>query len=295
MAKKSVLSRKEIEQRTEQEQEEQSRVLIPNPRKLLLGFTNPHLASEFGYHMAKHTSMKVLVIDADGLNPIVSACLGMKELVNSQIQSDGDSDSAFNMAMEYISRTPKRVADVFKKIAVEHPSNKNLFVLTGNDDVQKFEDYSETTFELLLKQATESFDLVLVNVPYNIYDAFYLTALDHVEYMIYGFGAYADSLMTFNALVDFLHTCGRSDIQKHQFVAFEYSSSKQLSMHDVKLAVDHHVLGYISEEKARDRMRNEFNKAYSKNMSKKNTKEYHRLAKTFGYQTKISFFKRKFR
>lgn len=293
MAKKSVLSKREIELNTEHELEQQVKVLISNPRKLILGVTNPYLASELGYHVAKFTNLKVLIIDADGLKPVISTCLGMKELINDRIQSENESDSSFNMAMEYISLTPRPVLDVFKRIAVEHPHNKNLFVLTGNDDIQKYEDYSTTTFELLLKQSINAFDLVIVNVPYNIYDAFYLVALDHVEYMVYGFSAYADDIMTYNSLIKFLEACGRADIKKHQYVPFDYSPNRQMSLHDVKLAVDNQVLGVVSGDKDRQHFRNEFNKSYARNMSKKNTNEYHRLAKSFGYQTKKSFFSKK--
>lgn len=292
MAKKSVLIKKELEQHNEHELEQQAKVLIANPRKLILGVTNPYLASELGYHIAKFTSLHVLIIDGDALRPIISTCLGMKELINDKIQTDVGGNSAFNMAMEYV-RSSKPVLDIFKKIAVEHPNNKNLSVLTGNDDVQKYEDYSTTNFELLLKQSIIAFDLVIVNVPFNIYDGFYLVALDHVEYMLYGFGAYADDILCFNSLIKYLESCGRSDVKKHQYIPFDYSQARQMSLHDIKLSVDNQFLGVITGDKNRQLLRNEFNKTYSRNMSKKNINEYHRLAKSFGYQTKKGLFGKK--
>lgn len=290
MAKKSILIKKDAEQAAEHELEQGMKILISNPRKLLLGFTNPFLAGELCYHIAKHTNLKVLIVDADGLMPKVATSLGMKELVNQRIQADIGGESAFNMAMEYISRTPRPVLDVFKNIAVEHPTNKNLSVLTGNDDVQRYEDYSSTAFELLLKQSTEGYDFVAVVVPYNIYDAFYLMALEHVEYMIYGFEAYADNIMAFNSVIQFLRTCGRAGLKKHQYVPFNYSASTQMSMRDIRLAVDDQMLGAISLEANRLTCRNEFDKTYARRMSNKNINEYHRLAKALGYQTKKKSF-----
>ena len=287
MAKKAVLNKKEVEASQQAQQEFEQKVLINNPRKLILGVTNPYLASEFAFHVAKYTNIKVLLIDADGLNPMVNMTLGMKEVVNERIQTDFKTDSAFNMALNYlvVSKGSFNI-DVFKSIAVKHPKNSNLSVLTSNDDLEMYEGYSSKTFELLIQKAVLGYDLIVVNVPYNIYDEFYLETLKYVEYMIYGFDAYADNMVNFNRLIHFLNSIGISDLNKHQYVAFNHSLRTKLSVSDIKMVVDNNFLGSISGEKSRLLMNNEFLKSYSNNMSKKNIKEYHKLAKTFGYSTK---------
>jgi cellulose biosynthesis protein BcsQ len=290
MSKKSILNKKAIETQETENNEFENKILINEPRKVLVGITNPQLASEFAFHVAKYTSVKVLIIDADGLKPSVAMCLGMRKLVNENVLTDFKSDSSFNMALDYIAKTQRPVLDIFKNIAVVHPSNKNLYVLTGNDDLERFENYSESALELLLQTAINAFDFVIVNVPFNIYDQFYLTTLTNVDHMLYGFSAYADELRIFNGQILFLNECGFGTLKKHQFIPFDYNSNRQLSVRDIKMAVDNNYIGVVNGDRKRQLYKNEFTKTYANNMSSKNIKDYHRLAKSFGYQTKKGLF-----
>lgn len=288
MAKKAILVKKDLEDKLDEQNIDVDKILILNPRKTIVGISNPYLASELAYHLARFTSLNVLVIDADGLMPKISSALGLKETINNKVDSDINTTSSFNMALDYIAKSARPVLDVFKSIAVEHSKLKNLHVFTGNDDLSRYDGFSETAFELLLKQAVSGYDVVIVSVPFNIYDAFFLKTLENVDFMVHGFKANADNLKAYNDVLGYLTAMGRTEFEKHQYVAYEYIPSVHLLKNDIKNAVGGHFIGSISYEEKREIFNNDFYKSYSSSITKRNLKEYHRLAKAFGYSTKPS-------
>jgi len=285
MSRKSVLGKQKLQEKEEVQQENENKILIQSARKLLLGVINPYLASELAYHIARYSTLKVLLIDADGMNPRVASVLGMKDLINERVQSEYETTSSFNMAMDYVSKNPSSpTLEIFQNIAIEHPKNKNLFVLTGNDDLSVYEAYSPTAFESILDLSARGFDLVIITLPYNVYDSFFQISLKHTDFMVYGLKAYGDEIFNFNTMVRYLNDLGLSEMQKHKLIPFEYNDT-QSKIGDIKVAVDNEYFGVISESSERNNRKNEFLKTYCSSMSKKNIKEYHRLARVLGYKT----------
>lgn len=266
-------------------------VLVNRTQKLKIGVINPQLASELAYHIAKFTHAKVLLIDADAMMPTVAECLGMKERVNNRIDFGSKSASSFKMAMDYMA-TSKPTADILKTVALPHQNNRNLSVLVGDNNLFNFETYSLEAFKGLMNLAHEAYDLVVVHVRYEVYDEFFGHVNDTADFMLYGLEAYADNLLSYVRLNTFLTNLDWST-DNHYLVPFSYDSSCQLGHGDLKHLIGQNLLPAISASKIRQSYRCATNRCYAGNMTKKNTYEYHRLAKSLGFITKKSFWHRR--
>ncbi|QUI25907.1 hypothetical protein HZI73_26200 (plasmid) [Vallitalea pronyensis] len=292
MKRKPVLLKKEVEKEVKKENVKDENIddktVIQSFRKLIVGvYDNAEFASEFALFIAENTTLKILLIDADTLHPIIAETLAMKHTFNANISTSIRTTSSFNMAMDYMAKG-KPTREIFQEMCIKC---KSLYVLTGNDDLNMYEYYPENAFKELLIMAIKCFDMVIVNTNACIYDAFYVDTLDTCDTMLYPVELTADKLKKVNQYV--MYGLQKRSIEKdrQKIIGFNYSPL-HMPKSEVKAATEKNFLGTIVYDEKRISARSKFHKRYK--MSRKVKNDYITLLKKFNIHLgKRGFFKKR--
>ncbi|GKX32304.1 hypothetical protein SH1V18_47840 [Vallitalea longa] len=278
MKRKPVLLKKQRKQEIKKEnisKEEVDKKVIQFFKKQIIGvYDNGEFASEFSLFISHYTTLKVLLIDANALTPVIAETLGIKNTYNTNIVSEYKTKSSFNMAMDFIAKE-KANREIFKSICVKH---KDFYVLTGNDDIKQYEYYTKDAFKDLIKVANECFDIVIINTNSCIYDAFFVDTMSLCDTMIYAVELTADKIKMVNSYVQFIYDNMGIEKDRHKIIGFNYNSLHMDKL-DVKTVTDENLIGIVSYDPERIRKRNKFDKQYKMNKKVKN--DYRKISKYF--------------
>lgn len=225
-------------------------------KKLILTvWDNAEFGCELAYMAAKLSGLEVLLVDADLLSPKVDLILNVKR--NSEnIKTEGMRyDSGFNIIMDTIEKnvfTPT----FFSEACVNRKELKNLHILTGNYNLEKYEYYSKDSYKIFLEKCYHAFDITIILVNRSMYDLFTLISLDKSDYNLIATKSDLISIRDFNSHIQFLHEKQQIDINKFKYIGFEYTEGICLRENILKEITEGNFLGNISYAKKRVMYRN---------------------------------------
>ncbi len=261
-------------------------------RKLFTVVGNSEFCAEMAYVNAKHSSEDVLVIDLDVFTPEIHNIYGMKETVNSGISvKDKYTISSFTQAYE-VATTLQLNYDILRGIAVKYKLD-NLHVLTGNEVIQKGESYNVKPLQHILEVSLNTYSVVYVNIPLDVYKALNLYMLVNPKStLLIPFNGGAIDLFNKKKIMKYVGESNQLTLKNIKYVAYEYNSSIHTSENELKNLTDGQYIGSIQHDTHRIKARNDLHDAYVHKMSRKVEDEYRKILTRLGISMRVKLSER---
>ncbi|HHW49111.1 MAG TPA: protein kinase [Clostridiaceae bacterium] len=237
------------------------RDLCASFKKLVLAvWDNAEFGCELAYMAAKLTGLSVLLIDLDLLSPKADLYLNIRKypdrIINESIlDSSGFNSSGLNIVMDSIEKN-FITHELLLKASVRRRELKNLYILTGNYNLENYEYYSNESLVKLIEKCYQQFDVVILLVNKSIYDSYTVISLAKSDYNIVPIRADIDVLREFNNYLAFLKDKQKIPLEKTKFVAFEYNPATNLALGTLRETTEKNFIGCISYSAKRARCRN---------------------------------------
>lgn len=255
-------------------------------RRLFTVMGNSELCAELAYMTAKHTTEDVLIIDIEPFIPEINLIYGMKETINDGI-TVGNLFTSSSFLQAYEVATSKNLNyDIVRSIAVQHKF-KNLFVLTGNDNVGKHESFNHEPLNRIIDISLDIFGAVYVNIPADIYNKLALfMMINPKSTLIVPFDGSAIGLSNKIKTIKLIKSAQPLSEKNVKYLAFDYHSNVSLDENDIRKLTEGKFVGKVTYEVGRIKARNDFKSSYADSMTKKNEEEYKLILDKFGFNTK---------
>lgn len=241
---------------------------------------NSEFGCELAYTVAKNTDYRVLLMDLDLLSPKVDLFLKVKKEPEEVLEKD----SSLNILMDVIDKN-YLTGDIIEKAAVKKRGLKNLYIITGNYNIENFEYYKDTNLTKLIEKSRQSFDIIILLVNRYIYDTYTFTSLICSDINIVPIKADLIEIREINRFIVCLKEKQEIEMEKYKFVAFEYQKHIEESEEVLRELSDNNYYGSIGYSSKRIKFRNG-NRAYAARMEKHNQKEYLKLLVKLGIKSK---------
>jgi len=254
-------------------------------KKLVLTvWDNAEFGCELAYVVAKLTCFNVLLIDLDLLSPKADLYLNIRKypdrIINESIlDSSGFNSSGLNIVMDSIEKnfiTP----ELLLKASLRRRELKNLYILTGNYNLENYEYYSNDSLVKLIEKCYQQFDIVILLVDRSIYDSYTVISLAKSDYNIVPVRADIDVVREFNNYLVFLKDKQKIPLEKTKFVAYEYNPAYNLDLGALKEITEKNLIGYVSYSTKRARYRN-LKIPYVRQMERNIIQDYIKILRTF--------------
>ncbi len=205
------------------------RTFETNERGLYTIWDQPIFASDLAYILAKATKKRVLLIDANRLEPSLDLHLGVDAHAGQLKLNFGQPyASGLKLAFEAMGKR------MMNRALLERVSNRvgreTLWVLTGAEAIHDFEYYDRERFERLLQLSRMSFDFVFVATSGFMYDLFTCVAMYEADRCLVPFEGKLDRVRALNRTLMFLEEKQKISYNKHVFCAYNYDRKVDLSM-----------------------------------------------------------------
>lgn len=211
---------------------------------------NPEFACEIAYVSAKRSNLKVILIDADVLNPTVDLYLNIKKF-SDKVE---ERKTGLELAIDSINRNFISY-ELIESVSCKRRELQNLSILTGNYQISNYEYYSRDSFVELIKKCSENYDLTFVIANKFIYDSYTVTSLAISDFNIIPLHAYLPTVREFNNYLAFLSDKQGIDLEKTKFVEFSYSSHNHISASMINVMTGNNAWGTVGFSKKRIRLR----------------------------------------
>ncbi|HHW01029.1 MAG TPA: protein kinase [Clostridiaceae bacterium] len=258
-------------------------------RKVILTvWDNAEFGCELAYVAARFTDLNVALIDLDLLSPKVDLILNINKYPFKVFTEGLFNKSSIDIIMDALEKNTL-TQEVFMKSAIRRKELKNLFVITGNYNLNNYEYYSDDSLIKLIEKACQYFDLVVLLVNKSIYDSYTVISLIKSDYNLIAVRADADNLREFNRYLLFLEEKQQIPLNKCKFVAYEYDKNFNIDKKALEEITGGNYLGSISYSSKRARYRN-CSSPYAKHMEKEVISEYFEILSKFNIVPRPSFF-----
>lgn len=225
-------------------------------KKIILTiWDNAEFGCEFAYAAAKLTDFNVLLVDLDLLAPKADLYLNIKKYPERIVSEGIFNNSGLDIIMDSISKNIV-TADILLEASIRRRDLKNLFVLTGNYNLDNYEYYDNDSLVKLIEKAYENFDITILLVNRSIYDSFTVISLIKSDYNIIPLRADITEFREFNKYLVFLKDKQHIPVEKSKFAAFEYDEQVNLNQSQMREITDNNYIGSIRYSKKRVRYRN---------------------------------------
>lgn len=218
-------------------------------RYVITIWDNPEFACEISYVAAKRSNMKVLLIDADLLNPTVDLFLKIKRF-SDKIEN---KKTGLELALDSINYNILSY-ELLESICCKRRELNNLSILTGNYSLNNYE-YFSMSFIDLIKKCTENYDLTFIIANKFIYDAYTIASLSISDFNILPLHAYLPTIREFNNYLSFLQEKQCIPMEKTKFVAFSYTPQNHISCPMLKTMSEGNFWGSVGFSRKRIRLR----------------------------------------
>lgn len=229
---------------------------------------NPEFACEIAYVAAKKSNLKILLIDADLLNPTVDLFLNVKRY-SDKIEN---KKTGLELSLDAINRNFLSY-EIIESICCKRKELPNLSVMTGSYSIDNYEYFSRDSFKELIKICSENYDLTFIIANKFIYDAYTITSLAISCYNILPLHAYLPTIREFNNYLTFLYEKQGIEKEKTKFVAFSYTPQNHVSNSIINVMTEGNSWGTVGFSRNRIRLRKS-KIPYSRLMEKSIVKDY---------------------
>lgn len=255
------------------EKETIDRIIPVGFKKLILTiWDNEEFGCELAYVAAKLTGHSVIVIDLDLLAPKADIMLNVQKY-STNVKTQGIfSDSGLNILLDAIEKNVY-VPELLYEASVQRKDLKNLYVLTGNYQLNNYEYYSASCLKQLIEKAYQNFEITILLVNRCIYDEYTFVGLSQSDFNIIPLRADLDQVREFNNYLVFLKNKQQIPTDKSKFVAYEYQNDINVDSKLMSEITEHNYIGSIRYSKARAKYRN-LRAAYVNRMEKEICNDY---------------------
>ncbi|MBE0451621.1 MAG: hypothetical protein IBX70_12355 [Clostridia bacterium] len=255
-------------------------------RQLFTIFGNSELCAELAYSTAKNMTEEVLIIDLETIVPDVHLYLGMNETTNDGIAVGSlVTESSFLQAYE-VAASKNLNYDILRNIAVPYKF-KNLFVLTGNDNINKHESFNFEPLRRIIDISLDIFGAVFVNTPDDLYNSLSLyMLLNPKASIIIPFDGSSIGLRNQMKKIELLKKAQNVSMNNIRYLAFEYHTNVSMSESDIKQITQGLYVGKVSFDMDRIKARNDFKVGYVNKLPPKIESEYMKILNKYGIETK---------
>lgn len=228
-----------------------------NFRKLILTiWGNAEFGCELAYIAASMTDYKVILIDLDLLAPKADIYLNVRKIPDRVTSSEGVfKDSGLNIVMDCAQKNLLS-QDILIEASVKRRNLKNLFILTGNYNLDNYEYYKEESLVNLIDKSYQNFDITILLVNRFIYDSYTAVSLIKSDFNIVPVRADIDQFREFNSYMMFLKEKQHIPLGKMLYAAFEYDHTINLPEKVIQEVTEHNYLGSVRYSRKRARYRN---------------------------------------
>lgn len=228
--------------------------------------------SEFGCELAVMLSQqhgRILVVDADLLNPRADLLLGQRSRTRSLLPATRPAslDQAFADQLRGVL-TASRLRDLTQWTLVD-----GVEILVSGTSLDQYEHLSSESLYHVLRTASLAYDLIILLCSRFVYDAFTCLGLMLADQVIIPLSGHAADFREFNRYIDFLALRRQIDRQRLHFVAFAYNVESDLSWGTMDELCSGRLAGCISATNARQRLRGAA-RPYATAINRRNQKEY---------------------
>lgn len=251
----------------------------PFKKLVLTVWDNFEFGCELAYMAARVSGYNVLLVDLDLLAPKADLCLNIKKYPVRFVNEGNLLKSGLDTVMDAIEKN-YLYPDLIAEASIKRKELKNLFVLTGNYNIENYEYYNDENLNKLIDKAYMGFDLTILLVNKSIYDSFAVISLSKSDYNILAIRSDLDKIREFNNYLAFLKDKQHIPLNKTKFIAFEYNSSSDLGLNVLREATQKNLIGKISESRKRKVYRN-MKSAYAARMEKNTVNEYISILRFF--------------
>ena len=196
------------------------------------------------------------------VNDITEKC---KDLVSNKTKKK-NMDTYFNdvdlYKMQEIFFKNEEFEDFVFKNFSKSRKNKNLHIIYGDDDISRFEYFSNEMIINFLDTAQKKYDFIILNLNDFIYDAYTCIGLIKSDVCIIPLSIDIEKLRKYNRYIDFLSEKQGIGPDKFFYVFFEYNRKYHKSIDFYKGILKSKLLGKISFSKERLDCRN-YKKSYA--------------------------------
>lgn len=176
---------------------------------------NPKFASEFAFGYVKKTRKRTLICDLDFLNPSLDILLNVPK---NPLRAMGELSGIAHMLEAATNNfLVQAMYDQFSSKRREAPE---LYILTGIYDLGEYEYVGMDLLRKIIKEASRYFDLVVLTVNANPYDACTAMAFAESDIVLHPSGTDPLSIRFFNNLVLFFAEKQQVDMGKFRYVAY---------------------------------------------------------------------------
>ena len=247
-------------------------------RMIITVWDNPEFACEFAYFTSAFIDGEVLLVDFNLLDPRIDIHMGTKMYIEKSMA--GVPLSGVDVLMENLYKgniNKESLSDA----CVKAGSKDNLFIVTGNFNMNNYEYFSNECLVKFLDKCLKYFDEVIINVNKFIYDSYTLFCLIASDLNIYAGKTDIASLRTLNSQISFLEQKQRIPSKKFKVVSWCEASAGLLPVPLLYELTESRFIGHVTENKKRISLSND-KKCFSKVAGPVTAKEYFSLLKKIG-------------
>lgn len=243
---------------------------------------NYQLGCELGYIIAKHLSLKVLIIDSNRIAPSLDMYFAIDKFTKGfEINEDKGINTGLNIAIDGI-RKKVLTKELLYSIAKPHKKIKNLSFLTGSYNLNNYEYFDLGSYSELLSISKDYYDVVITLSNESIYDLYTSVSLIRSDINLIPTETQTDRIRDINSQLLFLEEKQGISQDKNYIVPYEYMPSCDLSLDMVGDISVCRTLPQIGFSKDRRSMRSS-KKVFVENMKKKEEQQYLKIIKKLGY------------
>lgn len=243
---------------------------------------NYQLGCELGYIMAKHLSLKVLIIDSNRISPSLDMYFAVDKFTRGfEINDDKEVNTGLNIAIDGI-RKKVLTKELLYSIAKPHKKIKNLYFLTGSYNLNNYEYFGLGSYTELLSLSKDYYDIVITLSNESIYDLYTSVSLIRSDINLIPIETQTDRIRDINSQLIFLEEKQGISQDKNYIVPYEYMTSCDLNLDMVGDISVCKTLPQIGFSKERRSMRSS-RKVFVENMRKKEEQQYIKIIKKLGY------------
>ncbi len=259
-------------------------------KKLILTvWANPYFGCELAYLAAKSSEFSVLLIDLDLLAPTADLLLNVPKHPENIRRDNKLDNSSLDIVMDSIDKN-YLTSDIICEASVKRKELKNLYVVTGNYNLNNYEYYSDRNLVKFLDKAYQYFDITILLVNKSIYDSFTVISLLKSDYNIIPIRSDIDRLREFNSYVGFLKEKQHIPEGKNKFVMYGYDSNS-LDRKLTNQVTGGSCIGCIHKSEKREKSRN-LKTPYVRRIEKNILNEYIEILSYFNIIPKYTFFRK---
>ena len=176
---------------------------------------NPKFAADFAYNFARKTKKSTLICDLDFLNPSLDILFGVPR---NPIRAMGDMSGILHMLEAATNNF--LVQAMYDQFSVKRREVPNLHVLTGVYNLAEYEYIDMMQLQKIVKEAVKYYELIVLVVNLNPYDACTAMAFSEGDLVLYPSGSDALSIRYFNNFVFFFLEKQHAKADRFRYVAY---------------------------------------------------------------------------